>query len=368
MNNTDIKVSVIMPIYNAYDYLRPAIDSVLDQTLRQIELICIDDGSTDNSFELIKEYQKKDERIRIVTETNAGPALARNNGIKRARGEYLAFLDADDFFEPTLLEKLYQTAKERDLDIAITDYDIFNSRKASFESAQPAEYENIYEENEVTSKTISPDKIFLSTNGAAWNKLFRRSFVTEKQITFLQDVKIYEDVYFVVSALSLAERVGKVFEVLLHHRVYSDQARAKTFRKHYSQVLSVYLAMKEFLRQNGMYSPLSTSFLNLTASRCYRIYNVLSSDAKESFWNVLHSEYAEGLGWQGREADEFYEKEVCAFVANVILYSHRQYKRRVAKGIRLNLDRLKGTFKNNFWKKLGAFFTSVSLRKRKKAE
>ena len=142
-----VKVSVIMPIYNAYDYLRPAIESVLDQTLTEIELICIDDGSTDNSYELIKEYQQKDERVRIVTETNAGPSLARNNGIKRARGEYIAFLDADDFFEPTLLEKLYTAAVEKDLDIAITEYDIYNSHKATFENAQLAEYEDIFTEN-----------------------------------------------------------------------------------------------------------------------------------------------------------------------------------------------------------------------------
>ena len=126
--------------------------------------------------------------------------------------------------------------------------------------------------------------------------------------------------------------------------------------------------MKEFLRHNGMYSPLSTSFLNLTASRCYRIYNVLGSDSKENFWNALHTEYAEGLGWQGREADEFEEKEVCAFVANVILYTHKQYKKRVSRGIRLNIDKLSGTVRNNFWKKLGAFFTSISLRKKKRVE
>ena len=84
MDNNDIKVSVIIPIYNAYDYLRPAMDSVLDQTLRDIEIICIDDGSTDKSLEILKEYQKSDDRVRIITETNAGPALARNKGISRA--------------------------------------------------------------------------------------------------------------------------------------------------------------------------------------------------------------------------------------------------------------------------------------------
>ena len=97
MLNNDIKVSVIIPIYNAYDYLKPALDTIIDQTLREIEIICIDDGSTDRSLDIIKEYQKTDERIRIVTENNAGVSTARNKGIIRARGKYIIFLDADDF-------------------------------------------------------------------------------------------------------------------------------------------------------------------------------------------------------------------------------------------------------------------------------
>ena len=132
MSNTDIKVSVIMPIYNAHDFLAIAIDSVLAQTLKEIELICVDDGSTDTSLDMLKIYQKMDNRIRIITETNAGPGHARNNGLRRARGKYVAFLDADDFFEPTMIEKLYTLAEENDLDIAITKYDIYDNRKGKF--------------------------------------------------------------------------------------------------------------------------------------------------------------------------------------------------------------------------------------------
>ena len=123
--SADIKVTVVMPIYNAYDYLRPAIDSVLDQTLREIELICVDDGSTDPTLGLLKEYQKNDARVRIVTENNAGPSVARNKGIVRARGEYVIFLDADDFFEPELLERLVRSADENSLDIAVCGYDVY---------------------------------------------------------------------------------------------------------------------------------------------------------------------------------------------------------------------------------------------------
>ena len=270
MNNSDIKVSVIMPVYNARDFIANAIDSVLSQTLKEIELICVDDGSTDGSLDILREYQANDDRIRIVTETNAGPAIARNNGIRRARGEYLAFLDADDFFENTLLEELYNAAEADNLDIAIADYDVYNSRKATFEKPIYPEHVEIFKSGEVISKSKFPDEIFFATNGAAWNKLFRASFLKEKEILFAPELYVFEDVYFVCCALSLANRVSRIYETLVHHRIYSQQHRAKIFKKHYDQVPVVYLRVKEFLMRHGMYIPLSKSFLNFSASRCYK--------------------------------------------------------------------------------------------------
>lgn len=329
-NKTDIKVSVIMPIYNARDYIRPAMDSVLYQTLSEIEVICVDDGSTDHSLEVLKEYQARDSRVRIVTETNAGPGLARNNGMRRARGEYIAFLDSDDFFEPTFLEALYGIAKRDNLDIAISRYDIYNSRRSRFEPVARTEHSDIYLPDKVTSKNEHPDSILLSTVGSAWNKIFRRSFVEEKGLVFLPEVRIYEDVYFVVTALSLAERIGKVHEILVHHRIHSEQARAKTFKKYYHQVPSVFRKIKEFLMQNGMYAPLSVSFLNLSASRCYKIFNLLPSDSKEAFWNTFHNDYADILGWCGHDASDFDSEDVCQFAVFVQLYNYDEYKKRLS--------------------------------------
>jgi len=332
METTDIKVTVIIPVYNAADYLAPAMDSIICQTLTDIEIICVDDGSTDASLDVIRDYGVRDERIKIVTQAHSGPAVARNRGLRLAGGKYVIFLDADDFYEPTLLEELYGAAEKSSLEVVIADYDIFNSHKSVFERTSQAEHEEIYEGREATSKNEFPDVIFSSTNGAAWNKLFKRSFVLEKGLLFLADVKMYEDVYFTVTALSLAERVGKVHKILIHHRVYSEQSRAKLFRKYYSQVPMIFAKIKEFLMKKGMYSPLVTSYLNLSASRCYKIYNILGSDAKEHFWNMLHGEYIEALGWQGTPSSEYEESEVFEFVASIELYDHKQYKRRVAQG------------------------------------
>lgn len=330
--NTDIKVSVIMPIYNAYAYLRPAMDSVLDQTLREIEFICVDDGSTDNSLKLVKKYQKKDARIHIITESNVGPARARNNGLKRAQGEYVAFLDADDFFEPDLLEKLYERAKRDDLDIAIAKYDLYISKKSCFRANTENPQSSIYDNDVVTSKNEHPDEILQSTTGSAWNKLFRRSFIVEKELKFLKDVKMFEDVYFTMMALAFAERVGKVQEVLIHHRIYSEQSSAKMFKKHFAQVPEVYVKIKESLMKAGMYIPLTRGFLNLSVNRCYNVYNLLWDDAKEDFWNLLHDKYVEPLGWIGHPVPDFDRYELCEFCAGVQIYSHEKYQKLLAVG------------------------------------
>ena len=99
-----IKVSVIIPVYNVEQYLRPCLDSVLNQTLKNIEIICIDDGSTDDSLKILMEYAEKDNRITILKQKNKGAGVARNYGMSIATGEYFLFLDSDDFFSETLLQ------------------------------------------------------------------------------------------------------------------------------------------------------------------------------------------------------------------------------------------------------------------------
>ena len=330
--NSDIKISVIMPIYNAYDYLRPAIDSVLSQTLSDIEIICVDDGSTDKSLEVLKEYQGRDERVRILSETNAGPAAARNRGLAKARGEFVAFLDADDFFEPDFLKKTYELAVSSELDIAITGYDVYNTKKASFSPGIDGEHSAIYAGGRITSKSEFPDEILESTIGAPWNKIFRKSFIESLEIGFLEEVRMYEDVYFIVTALALANRVGRVEEILVHHRLHSEQTRVKLFGKYFSHIPKVYLAIKEYLTSHGIFVPLRKSFVNHSASRCYKIFNLLPRDAKGEFYTLLHKEYAESLGWTGREASEFELPEVFDFVANLSVYDYAEYKRRISKG------------------------------------
>ncbi len=355
------KISVIMPVYNADDYITQAIETVLYQTFSDFELICVDDGSTDKSVSIIKSFMKKDERIKLIEMSHIGISTARNKGLLKSNGEYVIFLDADDFYENNLLEKLYNTAKEQDLDIVATGFDLYDNKKARYIKSPEEEHGNIYAHDAVVSKNEFPDFILQSTTGYVWNKLFRSAFLKEKEILFAPELYVFEDVFFVCCALSLANRVARIWETLVHHRIYHLQHRAKLFKKHYDQVPVVYLKVKEFLMRHGMYIPLSKSFLNFSASRCYKIFNLLSADKKEEFWDLLHRGYADSLGWYRHEAHDFEHIEIYDFTANIGLYTYDQYEKLKLKG---RLQNIKNMTLDTLKKKIKQLEAKAKIKER----
>ena len=340
MDNHEIKVSVVMPIYNAGDYLTRAIGDVLSQTLSELELICVNDGSTDNSLSIVKSFMKKDQRIKLINEKNAGTSVARNVGLEAASGQYIIFLDADDFYEKNLLKLLYEAAEKDNLDVAVAKFDIYNDNQNKFSLPMEEPHSGIFVDNSVSSKNEYPDFILSSTTGYVWNKLFRTTFVKNMEISFDPELYVFEDVLFVCSALALAERVAKIDDILIHHRVYSEQSRARLFRKYYSQVPVVYKKLKDFLMQRGLYIPLKRGYLNFSAGRCYRIYNLLWDDGKERLWNLLHEEYYAEFNWHQHEKTDFESLEVYEFVANVALYSYSEYLERMEQGKNIDVEQL----------------------------
>ncbi len=334
----DIKISVVMPIYNAEKYLGRAIRDVLNQTLSDIELICVDDGSTDNSTDIINSFVKKDSRVSSIKQSNAGPSVARNKGFVLAQGKYVIFLDADDMYEPTLLESLYIMAEKDNLDVAVTRFDIYNESSKSYVKQADEPHASIFAPGKVTSKNEYPDFIFGSTTGYVWNKLIRTSFIRDKKIAFDNDLYVFEDVHFVCSVMALAERVERIDDILIHHRVYSEQSRATLFRKYYGQVPVVYKKIKDFLKRQGMYIPLKKGFFNFSTNRCFKLYNILWADGKERLWNMLHDQYIAELEWLSFDKSDFESAEVCEFVANAALYSYAEYIARSEKGESVDVE------------------------------
>lgn len=170
------KVSIILPIYNVSQYLRECLDSVVSQTLKDIEIICVDDGSTDDSLDIIHEYAAKDDRIVVITGPNGGYGKAMNKGLDRATGEYIGIVEPDDYVVPEMYEELYQTAREHDLDFIKADFYRFTRNEAGVESLK---YEFLDKTKtrygELLCPTQDPSCICFTLN--TWTGIYRRAFL-----------------------------------------------------------------------------------------------------------------------------------------------------------------------------------------------
>lgn len=209
------KVSVIIPVYNVEEYLPKCLDSVINQTLKDIEIICINDGSTDNSLGILNEYASKDNRIKIIDQENQGVSSARNKGIAIARGEYLAFLDGDDFFDTTLLEKVYKEIIKKNTDILIFGTYEFNSEG----------YKNIRWDMQLlqdfTEEKLAQNQLelFIHLLHSLWDKLYRTDFIKKNNILFPTDVKVAEDNIFVLETYLKHASYAFLPECLYYYRI-----------------------------------------------------------------------------------------------------------------------------------------------------
>lgn len=256
-----MKVSVIVPVYNVEDYLEECINSILNQTLKDIEVICVDDGSTDHSYEILTDLQKKDDRLVVIRQKNEYAGAARNKGIEIAQGEYLVFLDSDDFFEKDLLECMYDACVRDDADICVCDADNYdNAEKKYFDtgyywkSALPLQ--TPFSKKELGVNT------FLFCYPMPWNKMFRKSLVDQYQLRF-QKIRKTNDLGFVYLAIACAEKITVADKKLVHYRVglsNSLQAKNKGMDKFFADAL---LYLKEGLIERNLYQEEKQSFNNL---------------------------------------------------------------------------------------------------------
>ena len=228
--NQNIKVSVIMPVYNVESCLEECLDTLMAQSLKEIEIICVDDGSTDGSSAILKEKAKKDRRIRVITQKNSGAAAARNLGFTYATGEYVLFLDSDDFFSKDMLKKSYECAKEQKTDIVLFRCKEYDTVKQNY---NPMEYsikkEELPDKNPFTFHDI-PDYIFTFAVGWAWDKLYRRQFIADSGLKF-QELRTSNDLYFVFSSFVKANGIYILDEHLIYHRVNRSTSLSVTREK-----------------------------------------------------------------------------------------------------------------------------------------
>ena len=200
-----MRVSVVIPVYNSGAFLRECIDSLLSQTETDCEFIFVNDGSTDDSREIIVSYQQNDGRIHLINQENHGVSVARNNGIAAANGEFLAFVDADDTIDPDMLETLYKAGVASGADIIVSNF-ITEQDGQSIVSKSPFETGKLFAKDEIETR-IFPFMLQFDALNSAANKMYRRDLIAKNSVQFPQGQKLGEDAIFNLRAMAQASGV-----------------------------------------------------------------------------------------------------------------------------------------------------------------
>lgn len=300
-----IKVSVILPVYNVEPYLRQCMDSIVGQTLEEIEIICVDDGSSDNSLNILKEYWQKDSRVRVIEQQNAGAGAARNAGMRVASGQYLSFLDSDDFFEPNMLEKAYACAERY-----TADFIVFHSDQFHMDKQEYVDVPWVLRKQEIPpympfSHRQLTDNVFKVFVGWAWDKLYRRSFVEVHHLQF-QEQRTSNDLLFVFSALVLAKKIAVVDQVLAHQRRGSSTSLSVTREKSWHCFYDALTALRSRLKKENIYWELEQDFINYALHFSLWNLNSLAEPTHQMLKEKLCTEWFAALGITDKTENYFY--------------------------------------------------------------
>lgn len=302
-------VSIIVPVYNCAEYLDACITSILSQTYDAWELICVNDGSADDSLNMLHHYAAQDSRVQVIDQDNAGPGRARNVGIERAQGEYILFVDADDYVDKSLLEKAVSKALMVDADIVAWDIWFYNNKCKRLQHPPLGilHFAPYDAGREYFSWEDNPDQILLSFQNWPWNKLFKTAFVNANQLTFKEDIVRTEDVSFVCAALVKARRIACVSERLSFYRVCRHDSAMATKDQHALDFFEALLDFKLFLEREGLFEQIKRSYDNWALSSVF--YNIHSLKSFSSFCEVftfMKEEGFEKLGLFGLSKDHFF--------------------------------------------------------------
>ena len=281
------KVSVIVPVYNTEPYLRQCLDSIANQTLREIEILCVDDGSTDGSKEILKEYQRKDSRFIILEQQGRlGAGAARNEGLSAARGTYLSFLDSDDFFRPRMLELCADRMERDHSDVAVYSAKQYNTRTGETVYLPWSLQAKYCPKHSPFSPAEMKDFLFNAFQNWPWNKMFRRDLIENNHIRF-QEIARTNDAAFVLSTLASAKRISLVRKPLACYRIAAGSSLQSTNEETPLCFWQAYQETKRRLKARGLYETYEKTFLNMVLDGS--MYNLGCMKSWESFQAVyLH--------------------------------------------------------------------------------
>lgn len=300
-----VDVSVIVPVYNAEKHLDECIRSICAQTLRNIEIICVDDGSTDSSVEILNRFSQEDPRIAVVRQENAGAGAARNHGMRLATGKYLSFLDADDFFDPQMLEKAFAKAEADQAELVVFKADFYNEKLHRFSPCSYGLRENMLPVHRPFAGVEIEKDVFKVVVGWAWDKLFRADFVRANSLQF-QEQRSSNDMLFVFSALVKARRISTVPEILAHQRRHAGGTLSVTRERSWKCFYHALIALREQLRSWGLYERFEQDYINYALHFSLWNLNTLHGKTKRELFYQLRNEWFAELGVTGLQSKTSY--------------------------------------------------------------
>jgi len=282
-------VSVLIPVYNVEKYLAQCMDSVVNQTLKNIEIICINDGSTDSSLEILREYAEKDDRIRIIDKKNSGYGNTMNRGIVASKGEYIGIVESDDFAEPDMFEKLYNIAKTDNLDVARSNFYYYTTATGTNAESNIicVPHYKVFAPSEKWSTFYQQPSV--------WANIYRASFIKDNDIRFLETPGAsYQDTAFTFKVYAMAERFEMISDALIHYRIDGGSSSFQTTTKVYC-VSDEYNEIKRFIKENDIYDKYRQLVPHLQYNGYRWNYNRLAEPYDQEFLKRWREEFREEL-------------------------------------------------------------------------
>lgn len=285
-----IKVSVVIPVYNVEDFLEECLDSVINQTLEDIEVICIDDGSTDNSLEILNNYSKKDSRIQIIIQENQGHAVATNNGIKLAKGKYLFLMDSDDILELNALEETYNVADGDNLDFVIfqaVNYYMDTNKLVRSEKYSMNALADYVGDRVFNYKDIK--EFIFKITVTPWSKLYNREFILNSDAKF-PDGLIFDDNVFFFDILFSAKRIGFLKKHLFKRRWHSSSSTTYGGSK-FIDYIKISNLIWDVFKKHDVFDEFKEGLYSKKTATVYYWYKKINDKFKQDYFNEMKKDY-----------------------------------------------------------------------------
>lgn len=240
----EVKISVIVPVYKTEKYLKRCLESIVGQSLKEIEIIIVNDGSPDESYKIIEKFMKNDNRIKVINQKNSGLSVARNSGIKEACGEYILNIDSDDWIEQNYFKDIYFKAKNENLDILVTDiFWDYDNGKIKYQKDL-----NIEENRVIDSKLFTKKLIEGEVFPAVWNKLFKRQLYHENEIFHPEGISLGEDLFVTSKLAFFSKRIGKINRAYVHYIQNPQSIMNNNAIKKVYDLIQVYESLDKFYK------------------------------------------------------------------------------------------------------------------------